>query len=250
MKKKPVKSKNNKPTETKVIPQDSKPKPNRLQKHIDHKRTIEMYMDGMGITAIAKVQGCHKSNISNYLKAHKVPKPKKKPPKLSLTKEGKSIRDRLFAKSLLEGNTPTQAMRDAGYAESTALARQSEKVGQVAETIQELMDRKGITDSRLLDVLNRGLDATKTISAMVMAKNGDGMADAHSMTKDFIDVPDFAVQHKYMETGLKLKGHLKDATTTYPNSPVSINIELMGPMPVKQEPRTIDITEGTNGAAR
>jgi hypothetical protein len=36
------------------------------------------------------------------------------------------------------------------------------------------------------------------------------MADAHSMTKDFIDVEDFAVRHKYLETSLKLKGHLRD----------------------------------------
>ena len=30
------------------------------------------------------------------------------------------------------------------------------------------------------------------------------------MSKDFIDVDDFPTRHKYIETGLKLKGHLRD----------------------------------------
>ena len=53
-----------------------------------------------------------------------------------------SIRERKFIKALVEGKTPTQAMREAGYAESTALAKQSEKVGKLADTIQDLMDAR------------------------------------------------------------------------------------------------------------
>jgi phage terminase small subunit len=74
-----------------------------------------------------------------------------------------SIRERKFIKALVEGKTPTQAMREAGYAESTALAKQSEKVGKLTGTIKELMDKKGLTDDYLLDVLMKGLQATKRI---------------------------------------------------------------------------------------
>ncbi len=54
-------------------------------------------------------------------------------------------------------------MRDAGYAESTALSKQSEKVGKLAVPIQGLMERMGITDELLLQVLAEGLQATKRI---------------------------------------------------------------------------------------
>lgn len=78
-------------------------------------------------------------------------------------RKGLSIRERKFIKALVEGKTPTQAMREAGYAESTALAKQSEKVGKLAGTIQSLMDKKGLTDDYLMDVLIQGLQATKRV---------------------------------------------------------------------------------------
>jgi phage terminase small subunit len=78
-------------------------------------------------------------------------------------RKGLSIRERKFVKALVEGKTPTQAMREAGYAESTALAKQSEKVGKLGVTIQSLMDKKGLTDDYLLDVLMQGLQATKRV---------------------------------------------------------------------------------------
>lgn len=74
-----------------------------------------------------------------------------------------SIRERKFIKALVAGKTPTQAMREAGYSESTALAKQSEKVGKLADTIKQLMDRKGLTDDYLLDLLMQGLRATKRV---------------------------------------------------------------------------------------
>jgi hypothetical protein len=70
-------------------------------------------------------------------------------------RKGLSIRERKFVKALVEGK--------AGYAESTALAKQSEKVGKLGVTIQSLMDKKGLTDDYLLDVLMQGLQATKRV---------------------------------------------------------------------------------------
>lgn len=89
-------------------------------------------------------------------------------------KHGKrlSIRERKFIKALVAGKTPTQAMREAGYAESTALSKQSEKVGKLTGTIQSLMDKKGLTDDYLLDVLIKGLQATKIVYLKKQHKDG------------------------------------------------------------------------------
>lgn len=87
-------------------------------------------------------------------------------------------------------------------------------------TLVPLMEAKGITDDRLLDVLDTGLDAKKTVSARVITKKGD-LAEADSQTDDFIDVPDFDVRHKYLKTALELKGHLTDRGNA-PN--VNVNI--------------------------
>lgn len=121
-----------------------------------------------------------------------------------------NIRERKFVKSIIEGKSAAQAMRDAGYSERMAKSCASEKLVKTSETIQQLMEKKGLTDDYLLQGLLEGTKATKVISATVIAKNGEGMKDADSMSKDFIDVDDFPTRHKYIETGLKLKGHLRD----------------------------------------
>jgi hypothetical protein len=128
-------------------------------------------------------------------------KPKKKTP---------SIRERKLIKGIIEGKSGIQAMKDAGYADSTAWKKGSQKLAQLKPNIQELMEKKGLTDDYLIDGLMEGTKATKVISATIVAKNGEGMKDADSMSKDFIDVEDYLTRHKYIETGFKLKGHLRD----------------------------------------
>lgn len=122
--------------------------------------------------------------------------PEKKPKQRPL-----SIRERQFIKALIEGKTPTQAMRDAGYAESTALAKQCEKVGKLAPTIQALMDKGGLSDPELVKVIAENIHATKKII----------------LKDELVDVPDPPTQHRFVETSLKLKGYLRDA---------AINIEV------------------------
>lgn len=75
---------------------------------------------------------------------------------------------------------------------------------------EEFMEEAGITDKKLQDSIMEGLDANRVISAMNTGKQASGA------TADFIDVPDFAVRHKYLETALKLKKRLverKDITS-------------------------------------
>jgi len=104
----------------------------------------------------------------------------------------------------------------AQYAGSKAKTRRAlSEVGRVmllkmGIEFDELMEEIGIDDRILLQKLKEGLDATKVISCNVIAIDKEGMKDADSMTKDFVDVPDFLARHKYLETSFKLKGKLKD----------------------------------------
>lgn len=87
--------------------------------------------------------------------------------------------------------------------------------------ITELMEEGGITDKKLKEKLEEGLEATKVVSARVIVIKGrptsqaDGeLPPADSRTDDFIDVPDYAVRHKYLETALKLKGRLGSSSSS------------------------------------
>lgn len=62
---------------------------------------------------------------------------------------------------------------------------------------KELVD-KFIPDKKLAKVLDEGLDAGKRIF-----KNNNETGEIEDMGIE----PDYAVRHKYLETGLKLKGH-------------------------------------------
>lgn len=89
------------------------------------------------------------------------------------------------------GGNASQAMLKAGY--SAALASNPQKLTR-SETFQALMDKVGVTDDRLAEVLNDGLRASKTV---IIGSGEDAFAD---------QVDDHAVRHKFLETGLRLKG--------------------------------------------
>lgn len=65
------------------------------------------------------------------------------------------------------------------------------------------MEQRNISLGSLLDTLEDGLNATKVISAINTNKNA-GESDM-----DFIDVPDHAIRHKYMESAAEWLG-IKD----------------------------------------
>jgi len=81
---------------------------------------------------------------------------------------------------------------------------------------EDFMEEAGITDHLLQQKIIEGLDANRTISAISTYKAASEAKNATGQTTDFIDVPDFAIRHKYLETALKLKRRLverKDITT-------------------------------------
>jgi hypothetical protein len=63
----------------------------------------------------------------------------------------------------------------------------------------ELMEEMKLTDVALMNVGAEGLQATKQIS---------GVGNANSKSVEFIEVPDYAIRHRYWETLLKLKKRL------------------------------------------
>lgn len=84
----------------------------------------------------------------------------------------------------------------------------------------DFLEAAGITDKLLQQKLMEGLDSTKQIGARKIvqgARTGHEIrVDATTDTDDFIDVPDYAIRHKYLETILKLKSRLverKDVTS-------------------------------------
>lgn len=84
----------------------------------------------------------------------------------------------------------------------------------------DLMEEAGITDSVLNQKLEEGLNSSKQIGARKIiqgARTGHEIkVDSTTEEDDFIEVPDMAVRHKYLETALKLKKRLierKDITS-------------------------------------
>ena len=102
----------------------------------------------------------------------------------------------------------SEAFKKAGYRDTfngnRALRRQMPQ-------ILELLEKKGLTDELLVDCLKGGLNANKVISATIIentrADSNSPEAQARSSTKDFIEVPDHAVRHKFLTTALQLKGY-------------------------------------------
>lgn len=106
-----------------------------------------------------------------------------------------TVKQKKVFKSVVKGSTISSAMVKAGYSIET-----SKRTNKVTKTKgwQELMD-KYIPDEELTRVHKEGLAAIKFETTLI----GKGESEIHA-------VPDFAVRHRYMESGYKIKGKLKD----------------------------------------
>lgn len=86
-----------------------------------------------------------------------------------------------------------EIMKDHGYAPAT-----SNHPGLITNkpAFIEILEQAGITDERLTEVANEGLNAQKPVV----------------VDKEIVDYPDHGVRHKYLETLLKVKHHLTPDT--------------------------------------
>ena len=100
----------------------------------------------------------------------------------------------------------------AGYSESTA--RQAASAIEITETFKQLVNRV-IPDDKLAKVMSEGLAASNSVTI------GRG-EDA-----EVVDRPDYGIRHKYLETGLKVKGHLNSDNI----QALQLNIVVNPPIP-------------------
>jgi len=104
-----------------------------------------------------------------------------------ITKPKPRIKE-VFKKTLENGGNVSKAMRDLKYKETTINNPKNVTETKSWETL--LGD---VSDEKLLRVLDEGLEATQVKT---------------SLTEPDRTLPDFAVRHRYLETGFKLKGRL------------------------------------------
>jgi len=102
-----------------------------------------------------------------------------------------------FVNEYVDCGNGAEAARRAGYSEYSAkeIASRELTKANIQAAITERMDEAGITEKRLLKVLDEGLSATKTH----LNQKGDG-AEAEENVHD-----DYAVRHRYLDTALKLR---------------------------------------------
>ncbi len=110
------------------------------------------------------------------------------------------VKHKMVLKNLATGMSKKDALLKAGFSMSTA--RQPKRVLE-SKGFQKLLKRR-IGDEGLIKTLKEGLKATTT-KVVVVGKYKDGTP----ITKR-IHQKDFSVRHKYLKTGLELKGHIKE----------------------------------------
>ncbi len=107
-----------------------------------------------------------------------------------------TVKQKIAVKKVLNGSPIGKAMREAGYAVSTSTAggKLTNSKGW-AELVEEF-----ISDKALAKVHKEGLHSTTYFNEIV-GRDSKGAPEYHLK-----QVPDFAVRHKYLESGYKLKG--------------------------------------------
>lgn len=115
---------------------------------------------------------------------------------------GLTIKQRRFLKEYFKsGNGTEAAMKVYNTTDpDSAAAIASQNLSKLKNPVKVLMEQKGISLGKLLDVLDDGLGANRVISAMNTGRQATGA------TSDFIEVPDYAIRHRYMETAGKWLG--------------------------------------------
>lgn len=109
-----------------------------------------------------------------------------------------TIRQKQVFHDVVNGSTISGAMVKHGYSPSTA-----KRTNKITSTKgwQKLV-QKHLSDEKLAKVHSEGLAATKYESRLI----GKGESE-------IVEVPDFAVRHKYLDTGYKVKKVYSDAPT-------------------------------------
>ncbi len=127
-------------------------------------------------------------------------------------KRSPTFKQRKFLKLYLKNGNATEAAMQVYDVKDRHTANVMGSQNLVKLGISEILHNAGITDEKLAQVMSDGLDANRVISARIVITKSDDptVADqrANTKTDDFIEIPDHAIRHKFMETAYKLKGQL------------------------------------------
>ncbi len=120
-----------------------------------------------------------------------------------------------FQNVVENGGNVSRGMKDAGYSKNTASTPQKLTESRGWEELVE----EYLPDQKINEKISEGLEANKQLAARVIfrkdaptSQSAGELPLASSTTDDFIEVPDFAVRHKYVETALKVKGRFIEKT--------------------------------------
>jgi DNA-binding CsgD family transcriptional regulator len=118
-------------------------------------------------------------------------------------------RRKIIANALLDGKTTMEAGLAAGLSPKTADNQVSQilREPKTQNTLLAAMVARGMDDAYYAEHHRMLIEGTKVISAnIIVPGGGTDLKDAGSMTKDFIEVPDFQAKAKGLDMAYKLQG--------------------------------------------
>ena len=126
-----------------------------------------------------------------------------------------TLKERRFIKFYLKTGNKSEAARLAGYKNVMSAWEVLDKPI-IQQAIENIMDERGLSDGKLIDVMAEGVQANKVISANIYIKQDPTNAEspavdmkpADGATMDFIEVPDWDARHKFVKLGLELRRRL------------------------------------------
>jgi hypothetical protein len=165
-------------------------------------------------------------------------------PKKQASKSKIAVKMRRYQiiRDVLNGKGHAQAGIDSGLSPKTAGQQVTEilKHPEVQNALITAMGKIGITDDCIAERLHALLFATKVISANVFAPgSGTDLADAGSITKDFVEIPDNVALAKGIEIACKIKGQYTDKHEIDIKQPTTIIIKKFcsrGQQPTEKAP--------------
>lgn len=114
-----------------------------------------------------------------------------------------NIRQQKYKANRIAGMNKYNAARSAKYSESYSRDHADKIEKSVIVGIRDAFEQAGLTDKVIVDHALKGLEANKVIAANII------YGDADEKTNDFIDVPDWANRHKYLNTICEITGMIR-----------------------------------------
>jgi len=110
-----------------------------------------------------------------------------------------TLKQRKFIKYYIETGNASEASRRAGYALGKEQGYENLTKPHIRQAFMVFLDKKGLTDEKIIDKLIELIEAKRQISANIT------YGEADEKTVDFIEVPDNSTRIKALELLIKLK---------------------------------------------